>query len=177
MDTIVIFLTLFCLFSLSLFPWTCLLCNVLFCVFAGCHAVWSQRKVVLLWSQLWAPTPPIWESWTWATIIQETQQQSCLLHWRIHTGDWTFSGMRRINTVVVVRWQRKGDELFFWTDVLFRHWEIGQWFILMGWWASWRVDICQCCHAAGLWAHIINSLGYFDGCHLPSACYLLVQKN
>ena len=69
---------------------------VLFCVIAGCQAVWSQRKAVLLWPQLWAPTPPIWESWTWATIIQETQEWSCsLLDWRIQSGDWTLSGMGR----------------------------------------------------------------------------------
>ena len=68
---------------------------VLFCVSAGCQAVWSQRKAVLLWSQLWTPTPPIWESWTWATIIQETQEwSSCLLDWRIQAGDWTLSGMK-----------------------------------------------------------------------------------
>ena len=73
----------------------CVTC-VLFCVFAACQDVWSQRKAVLLWPQLWAATPPIWESWTWATIIQETQERSyCLLDWRIHTGDWTLSGMDR----------------------------------------------------------------------------------
>ena len=61
-----------------------------------CQAVWSQRKAVVLWPQLWAPTPPIWESWTWATIIQETQEWSfCQLDWRIHTGDWRLSGMDR----------------------------------------------------------------------------------
>ena len=66
---------------------------VLFCVFAVCQAVWSQRKAVLLWPQLWAPTPPIWECWTWATIIQETQEWSyCQRDWRIQTGDWTLSG-------------------------------------------------------------------------------------
>ena len=68
---------------------------VLFCVSAGCQAVWSQRKAVLLWPQLWTPTPPIWESWTWPTIIQETQEwSSCLLDWRIQAGDWTLSGMK-----------------------------------------------------------------------------------
>ena len=51
---------------------------------------------MFLWLQLWAPTPPIWESWTWATIIQETQERSCcLLDVRIHSGDWRHSGMDR----------------------------------------------------------------------------------
>ena len=68
---------------------------VLLCVPAGCQAVWSQRKAVLLSPQLWTPTTPIWESWTWATIIQETQEwSSCLRDWRIQTGDWTLSGMK-----------------------------------------------------------------------------------
>ena len=68
---------------------------VLFCVSAGCQAVWSQRKAVLLWPQLWTPTPPIWESWTWATIIQETQEwSSCLLDWSIQAADWTLSGRK-----------------------------------------------------------------------------------
>jgi hypothetical protein len=57
---------------------------------------WSHRKAVLLWPQLWAPTPPIWECWTWATITQGTLELRCsLLDWRIHAGDWTLSGMER----------------------------------------------------------------------------------
>ena len=71
----------------------CQMCVV--CVSAGCQAVWSQKKAVLLWPQLWTPTPPIWESWTWSTIIQETQESSnCLLYWRIQAGDWTLWGMK-----------------------------------------------------------------------------------
>ena len=66
------------------------------CVCVACLAAWSHRTAVLLWPQLWAPTPPIWESWTWATITQETQELRCsLLDWRIHAGDWTLSGMER----------------------------------------------------------------------------------
>ena len=67
------------------------------CVCVGCLAAWSHRKAVLLWPQLWAPTPPIWESWTWATITrQETQELRCsLLDWRTQAGDWTLSGMER----------------------------------------------------------------------------------
>ena len=66
------------------------------CVCVACLAAWSHRKAVLLWPQLWAPTPPIWESWTWATITQETLELRCsLLDWRIHAGDWTLSGMER----------------------------------------------------------------------------------
>lgn len=66
------------------------------CVLAGCQAVWSQRRVVLSWPQLWAPTPPIWESWTWATIIQETQEWSCsLLDSWIHAGGWTLWGRKK----------------------------------------------------------------------------------
>ena len=62
-------------------------------VIQDCQAAWLQRKAALLWLQLWVPTPPIWGSWTWATIIQETQEWSyCLLHCRIQTGDWTLSG-------------------------------------------------------------------------------------
>ena len=62
-------------------------------LFPDCQAVWSQRKAVHLWPQLWAPTPLIWESWTWVTITQETQEWSFwLLDWRIQTGDWKLSG-------------------------------------------------------------------------------------
>ena len=68
---------------------------LLFCVSAGCQAVWSQRMAVFVWPPLWTPTPPIWESWTWATIIQETQEWStCLLDLRIQAAVWTLSGMK-----------------------------------------------------------------------------------
>lgn len=68
----------------------------LFCVFAGSQSVWTERRAVLLWSQLWAPTPPVWETWTWAVIMQETQECSlCLLDYRIYTGHWALSGMQR----------------------------------------------------------------------------------
>ena len=60
----------------------------------GCQGVWSQRKAVRLWPRLWDPTPPIWENWTWATIIQGTQEWSCCwLESRIQTVDWRLSGM------------------------------------------------------------------------------------
>ena len=66
---------------------------VLFCVSAGCQTVWSQRKAVLLWSQLWTPTPPIWESWTWVTTTCRIQEWSdFLLNWRVHTVSLKLSG-------------------------------------------------------------------------------------
>ena len=69
---------------------------MLFCVFVGCQAVSLQKKAVVFLHHLWVQTPPIWESWTWATIISATQEWSdSLLDWRIQNGAWTLSGMKR----------------------------------------------------------------------------------
>ena len=43
-----------------------------------------QRSAVLLWPQLWNPTPPIWESWTWLTTSCRIQEWSfSVLNWRV----------------------------------------------------------------------------------------------
>jgi hypothetical protein len=58
---------------------------------SGCQAVESQRKAVLLWSQLWSQTPHTWESWTWVTMTWRIQEWSCsLLDWGIPTVNWRF---------------------------------------------------------------------------------------
>ncbi len=63
-----------------------LLCSV--CGAAGC-----QRSAVLLWPQLWSPTPPIWERWSWTTTSCRIQEWSCcVILWRVQTADWRLWG-------------------------------------------------------------------------------------
>ena len=67
--------------------------HVLFIVCKGSMAVICQRDAVKLWPQFSAPTPVIWESWTWVPMICRIQEWSCsLLDWGVHTVHWKFSG-------------------------------------------------------------------------------------
>lgn len=60
---------------------------------SGWVFVTSLRKVVKLCPHFWAPSPPVWESWTWATTTCRTQEWSCsLLDWRVHNVAWKLSG-------------------------------------------------------------------------------------
>lgn len=77
-------------------PMTCLQVNCCF-VSAVSQAARSQWKALLLLPQLWAQTPPIWGSWIWATMMQETQEWSCSwLDWR---SSWTLWGMERMSGI------------------------------------------------------------------------------
>ena len=59
----------------------------------GWIAVSCQRDAVKLWPQFSAPTPLVWESWTWVPMICRIQEWSgSLLDWRVHTVDWKLSG-------------------------------------------------------------------------------------
>ena len=52
-----------------------------------------QISAVLLWPQLWSPTAPIWESWTWVTMICWIQEwRFSLLDWRVQIADWRLWG-------------------------------------------------------------------------------------
>ena len=56
-------------------------------------AVTSQREAVKLCPQFSAPSPLVWERWTWQTtscMIQECG--CCLLDWGVHTVHWKLSG-------------------------------------------------------------------------------------
>ena len=58
--------------------------SVCLCLSEGWKVVWSQRKTVLLWAQISAPTPPTWVSW--ATITQYNQEKTrFMLDWRMDT--------------------------------------------------------------------------------------------
>ena len=63
-----------------------------FILYSDCITAVCQRSAVLLWPQLWSPTPPIWESWTWL----ETELLSCggsIVTKRgtlTHLNDWSF---------------------------------------------------------------------------------------
>ena len=66
-------------------------------VAAGC-----QRWAVLLWPQLWSPTPPIWESCSWETTSCRIQEWSCcVVFWRVHTVDWRLWGQKACFTCVL----------------------------------------------------------------------------
>ena len=55
---------------------------------AGC-----QRLAVLLWPQLWSPTPPIWESWSWVETSCRIQEWSfSVLDWRVQPVYWRLWG-------------------------------------------------------------------------------------
>ena len=61
-----------------------------------------QRSAVLLWPQLWSPTPPIWESWIWVTTSCRIQEWSCcVIFWRVHTVDWRLWGQTPCFTSVL----------------------------------------------------------------------------
>jgi hypothetical protein len=67
--------------------------HVLFIVYKGWIAVICQRDAVKLWPQFSAPTPLVWESWTWVPMICRIQEWSCsLLNWGVHTVHWKLSG-------------------------------------------------------------------------------------
>ena len=67
--------------------------NILCYVCAGWMAVICQRDAVKLWPQFSAPTPLVWESWTWVPMICRIQEWSCsLLDWGVHTVHWKLSG-------------------------------------------------------------------------------------
>ena len=55
---------------------------------AGC-----QRSAVLLWAQLWSPTPPTWDTWSWALTSCRIQEWSIwVVFWRVQTVDWRLWG-------------------------------------------------------------------------------------
>lgn len=48
-----------------------------------------QRSAVILWPQLWSPTPPIWNIWTWVWTSWRIQEWSlCLILWKVQTINW-----------------------------------------------------------------------------------------
>ena len=62
-----------------------------------------QRSAVLLWPQLWSPTPPIWESWTWVTTTWRIQEWSCcVIFYRVQTADWRLWGQFTDSVTVVL---------------------------------------------------------------------------
>ena len=57
-------------------------------VFPDFMNVGSQRLTMKLLPQLWSPTPPTWESWTWEEASCRIQEwSSCLPDWRVHNVD------------------------------------------------------------------------------------------
>ena len=61
--------------------------------FSDWVAVICQREAVKLCPQFSAPSPLVWESWTWVTTTCRIQEWSiCLLDWRVHTVNWRLSG-------------------------------------------------------------------------------------
>ena len=56
-------------------------------------AVICQRDAVKVWPQFSAPTPLVWESWTWVPMICRIQEWSCsLMDWGVQTVHWKHSG-------------------------------------------------------------------------------------
>ena len=67
---------------------------------AGC-----QRSAVILWSQLWSPTPPIWNIWTWAgtTTCRIQEWSICVVFWRVQTAACRLWGQTSC-FICVLRW-------------------------------------------------------------------------
>jgi len=66
-------------------------------------AVTSQREAVQLCPQLSAPSPSVWQNWTWVTTTCRIQEwSSCLLDWRVQTVNWKLSG-RDLHAVLCQR--------------------------------------------------------------------------
>ena len=61
-----------------------------------------QRSAVLLWPQLWSPTPPIWESCSWVETSCRIQEWSCfVIFCRVHTVDWRFWGQLFFKCMII----------------------------------------------------------------------------
>ena len=72
-------------------------------IYSDCLAAVCQRSAVLLWPQLWSPTPPIWESWPWVTTSWRIQEWSCfVIFYRVQTADWTLWGQFTESVTVVL---------------------------------------------------------------------------
>ena len=68
-------------------------------IFSGWVAVICQREAVKLCPQSSAPSPPVWQSWTWITTTCRIQEWSCsLLDWRVQVVDWRPSGQNSLTS-------------------------------------------------------------------------------
>ena len=68
-------------------------------------AVICQREAVKLFPQFSAPSPLVWESWTWVTTTCRIQEwSSCLLDWRVHTVNWRLSGQNKKKKKTCTDW-------------------------------------------------------------------------
>ena len=77
--------------------------------FLGWVAVICQREVVKLCPQFSAPSPLVWESWTWVTTNSRIQEGSwSLLDWRVHTAHWRLSGQIKNNNL----WKKQYWKIF-----------------------------------------------------------------
>ena len=73
-----------------------------FILYSDWVAAVCQRSAVLLWSQLWSPTPPIWDIWICHTSSCLTQTWSCcVIFWRVQTVDWRLWGQTPFFTSVL----------------------------------------------------------------------------
>lgn len=60
---------------------------------SGWVAVTSQREAVELCLQFSAPSPLVWEIWTWVTTTCRIQEWNyCVMDWTLHTVHWKLSG-------------------------------------------------------------------------------------
>ena len=68
--------------------------HTLFILYSDCLAAVCQRSAVLLWPQLWSPTPPIWESWSWVltTSCRIQEWSCCVLDSRVQIVNWRLWG-------------------------------------------------------------------------------------
>ena len=66
--------------------------------------VTSQRETVQLCPQFSAPSPLVWEIWTWVTTTCGIQEwSSFLLDWRVQTVHWKRSGQNRA-AIILIYW-------------------------------------------------------------------------
>lgn len=97
-----------------------------FILYSDWVAAVCQRSAVLLWPQLWSPTPPIWESWSWVETSCRIQEWSCcVVFWRVHTVDWRLWGQTPfVPSVLRLIWcESCGDTKLHQADIILIHTE------------------------------------------------------
>ena len=93
-----------------------------FILYSGWSPAVCQRSAVLLWPQLWSPTPHIWLNWSWVSTSFRIQEfLLCVVSWRVQTVDWRLCGAFTVSLLLwemlclMKNWSSSGWD---WTSIL-----------------------------------------------------------